>query len=136
MKLFKEEPQELTAIGWVKTRIRPAWPPITREVELLNPPIIQAEDEGCLEDDLKELYEMTVTDLTVEHPKHYGGESSPFEAIKIIEHFRLGFHLGNVVKYLLRAGKKDDYLQDLQKARWYLDRYIAQEVSRRESEKV
>lgn len=59
-------------------------------------------------------------------PGHYGGEANPFEAIKIIEHYGLGFCLGNCIKYLLRAGKKgsESVLDDLKKARWYLDREI------------
>jgi len=58
----------------------------------------------------------------VDHPTHYQG--GKFEVIDIIEDFNLGFHLGNVVKYVLRAGKKDATVQELEKARWYLDRYI------------
>ncbi len=62
----------------------------------------------------------------VNHPKHYGGEDNPYEAIKVIEAWGLGFCLGNTVKYISRAGKKDAqaYVEDLQKARWYLDRAI------------
>jgi hypothetical protein len=62
----------------------------------------------------------------VDHPLHYGGSENPFEPIKVIEHYGLGFHLGNTIKYILRAGHKADnsYLQDLKKARWYLDREI------------
>jgi len=60
----------------------------------------------------------------VNHPAHYtdGG----IEVIDFIEAKRLGYHLGNVVKYICRAGKKGTNmgLQDLQKARWYLDRAI------------
>jgi hypothetical protein len=58
----------------------------------------------------------------VDHPDHYQGNK--FEVIDIIEDFKLGFHLGNVVKYVLRAGKKDATVQELEKARWYLERYI------------
>jgi len=58
----------------------------------------------------------------VNHPDHYQGNK--FEVIDIIEDFQLGFHLGNVVKYVLRAGKKDATVQELEKAKWYLDRYI------------
>jgi len=50
--------------------------------------------------------------------------TSKVEAIEVIEAFDLPYHLGNVVKYVLRAGKKDDILQDLKKAKWYLERYI------------
>lgn len=62
---------------------------------------------------------------TVNHPLHYGGEGNPLEVINIIEHYGLGFCLGNCVKYVLRAGKKGSMLEDLKKARWYLDRVIA-----------
>lgn len=60
----------------------------------------------------------------VDHPAHYGGAANPYEAIKVIEAWALGFSLGNAVKYIARAGKKDDRLEDLKKARWYLDREI------------
>ena len=60
----------------------------------------------------------------VDHPDHYN--STKFEVIDIIEAFDLDFHLGNVAKYVLRAGHKDDIVQDLKKARWYLDRKIEQ----------
>lgn len=43
----------------------------------------------------------------VNHPSHYGGEDNPYEAIKVIEAWNLGFCLGNAVKYISRAGKKD-----------------------------
>jgi hypothetical protein len=63
----------------------------------------------------------------VDHPPHYGGADDPYEAIKVIEAWRLGFCLGNAVKYICRAGRKgsDSLLQDLEKARWYLDREIS-----------
>lgn len=63
---------------------------------------------------------------SVNHPSHYGGSSNPYEAIKIIEALELGFCLGNTLKYISRAGKKDlaKELEDLKKARWYLDREI------------
>lgn len=60
----------------------------------------------------------------VNHPKHYGGDNI-YETIKVIEAWELDFHLGNVVKYISRAGKKQDILEDLKKARWYLDRKIS-----------
>jgi hypothetical protein len=60
----------------------------------------------------------------VNHPAHYGGADNPYEAIKVIEAWSLGFCLGNTVKYISRAGKKVDALEDLKKARWYLDREI------------
>lgn len=62
----------------------------------------------------------------VNHPEYYGGGENPYEAIKVIEAWGLGFHLGNTVKYISRAGKKDPdkEIQDLEKAVWYLQRYI------------
>lgn len=61
----------------------------------------------------------------VDHPAHYGGADDPYEAIKVIEAWGLGFCLGNAVKYIARAGKKSpDSLTDLRKAAWYLNREI------------
>ena len=53
---------------------------------------------------------------------HYN--SGGVEAIDVIEAFGLGFNLGNVIKYVLRAGRKGDALEDLEKAAYYLDREI------------
>lgn len=64
-----------------------------------------------------------MTKEMVDHPDHY--KSSKFEVIDIIEDYQLDFHLGNTIKYILRADKKENRLQDLAKARWYLDRAIA-----------
>lgn len=61
----------------------------------------------------------------IDHPAHYGGAGNPYEAIKVIEAWGLGFCLGNAVKYISRAGKKGDAIEDLKKARWYLDREIS-----------
>ena len=60
----------------------------------------------------------------VNHPNHYGGEDNPYEAIKVIESWDLGFNLGNTVKYISRAGKKINTLEDLEKASWYINREI------------
>ena len=67
---------------------------------------------------------------SVNHPQHYGGATNPYEAIKVIEAWGLGFCLGNAIKYIARAGKKADLIEDLKKARWYLDR----EISTREAQ--
>ncbi len=62
---------------------------------------------------------------SVNHPSHYGGKDNTYEAIKVIEAWDLDFCLGNVVKYLSRAGKKSDKkVEDLEKALWYLNREI------------
>lgn len=62
----------------------------------------------------------------VNHPTYYGGEDNLYEAIKVIEAWDLGFCLGNTVKYISRAGKKDNNkeIQDLEKSKWYLERHI------------
>ena len=62
----------------------------------------------------------------INHPEHYGGEDNPYEAIKVIESWDLGFHLGNAVKYISRASKKsiDTELEDLKKSLWYIERKI------------
>jgi hypothetical protein len=76
----------------------------------------------------EEIFKIQVQDRSnaVNHPNHYGGELNPYEAIKVIEAWNLGFNIGNTVKYLSRAGKKDGNppLQDLEKACWYLSREI------------
>jgi hypothetical protein len=58
----------------------------------------------------------------VEHPKHYTQHPSGVECIEITEH--MNFNLGNAIKYIWRAGLKNENIEDLRKARWYLDREI------------
>lgn len=58
----------------------------------------------------------------INHPSHY--TDGNIEVIDYIEDKQFNFHLGNVVKYISRAGKKGDTLEDLKKAQWYLNRYI------------
>jgi len=62
----------------------------------------------------------------VNHPNHYGGSDNVYEVIKVIDAWELDFHLGNTVKYISRAGKKDPTkeIEDLKKAMFYLDRKI------------
>ncbi len=61
----------------------------------------------------------------VDHPRHYRKDSG-HEAIDVIEAWELNFNLGNTVKYISRNGIKDPerQIEDLEKARWYLDREI------------
>lgn len=69
----------------------------------------------------------------VNHPAHYGGEDNPYETIKIIESMGIGYEfcLGNVIKYVMRAGRKtDDPAEDLDKADWYLNRAIVTRLAR------
>lgn len=59
----------------------------------------------------------------VSHPPHYTGHPSGVECITVTEH--MNFCLGNAVKYIWRADRKGNAVEDLRKARWYLDREIA-----------
>lgn len=79
-------------------------------------------------DSVKDLYDVATdikpnkTSNAIDHPSHYN--RGKIEVIDFIEDQGLSFHLGNVIKYIARAGSKGDKLEDLKKARWYLDRYI------------
>jgi hypothetical protein len=59
----------------------------------------------------------------VNHPKHYTAHPSGVEAIEITEHFN--FNKGNAIKYIWRSSDKGKEVEDLRKARWYIDREIA-----------
>ena len=67
----------------------------------------------------------------INHPDHYAKDRK-HEPIDVIEEYGLNFSLGNVIKYISRAGRKEgvDELVDLKKAAWYLNR----EIKRRERE--
>ena len=60
----------------------------------------------------------------VNNPSHYGGLGNPYQTINVIEAWELNYRLGNVVKYISRAGKKGQRIEDLKKAQWYLNREI------------
>ena len=62
------------------------------------------------------------TDM-VNHPPHYGSHPSGVDCIDVVEHFN--FNVGNAIKYLWRYQKKGKPLEDLRKARWYVDREIS-----------
>ena len=66
----------------------------------------------------------------VNHPKHYTQHPSGVECIQVTEHFN--FNRGNAIKYIWRADEKGRELEDLKKARWYLDR----EINKLENERV
>jgi hypothetical protein len=73
--------------------------------------------------------EPTIGELTyaeanknVDHPPHYTSHPSGVEAIQITEH--MNFCVGNAMKYLWRAGLKDNAIEDLQKAQWYINREL------------
>lgn len=76
---------------------------------------------------------LTLSD-TVNHPPHYKKHPSGIECIEVTEHFN--FNLGNAIKYIWRAGLKADLLEDLKKAKWYLEREISKiSNSKRSKEK-
>lgn len=69
----------------------------------------------------------------VNNPKHYTEHPSGIECIQITEH--MGFNLGNAVKYIWRCDLKCDAVEDLEKARWYIDREIAKRKKEGEEKK-
>ena len=62
----------------------------------------------------------------VNHPKHYTEHPSGVECIEITEH--MNFCVGNAIKYLWRAGLKGEQVEDLRKARWYIDRELSKRI--------
>jgi len=60
----------------------------------------------------------------INHPQHYNF-GNKFEVISVIEDWQLGFHLGNALKYIARAQHKGNEEEDIQKAIWYLERYLS-----------
>lgn len=96
-----------------------------------NAPVIsktETTESYITADSVKDLYDVTTDKKpnritnAIDHPSHYN--RGKIEVIDFIEDQQLPYHLGNVVKYVARAGYKGDKLEDLKKARWYLDRYI------------
>jgi hypothetical protein len=69
----------------------------------------------------------TLSNDPVNHPKHYTDHPSGVECIQITEH--MGFCLGNAIKYIWRADLKNDAIEDLEKAKWYIEREL---IKRRE----
>lgn len=65
---------------------------------------------------------------SVNHPKHYTSHPSGVECLQVVRH--MGFNLGNVIKYVWRADLKNDAIEDLEKAAFYLN----DEIARRKSE--
>jgi len=63
---------------------------------------------------------------SIHKPKHYTEHPSGIECIQVTEH--MGFNLGNAIKYIWRCDLKQDAIEDLKKAKWYIDR----EISKRE----
>ena len=63
-----------------------------------------------------------MTNDPVHHPSHYTSHPSGVECIEVTEH--MNFCVGNAMKYLWRAGLKNDAIEDLEKAKWYVDREL------------
>lgn len=59
----------------------------------------------------------------IQHPSHYVGDRI-IEPSKVIKAWQLNYHLGNVLKYISRAGRKGEEVEDLHKAIWYIDDFI------------
>lgn len=70
------------------------------------------------EHDLKDM----APDDPVNHPRHYTKHPSGVECIEITQH--MGFNLGNALKYIWRCDLKLDAIEDLKKAKWYVDKEI------------
>ena len=66
---------------------------------------------------------METNNKMVNQPKHYTSHPSGIECIQITEH--LNFCLGNAMKYIWRADLKNDAIEDLEKAKWYIEKEIA-----------
>lgn len=62
----------------------------------------------------------------VNHPRHYTEHPSGIECIQVTRHFN--FCLGNAIKYIWRAGLKDDAVEDLRKAMWYIQEEINERI--------
>lgn len=77
---------------------------------------------------------MTERNDPVNHPSHY--TDGTIEVINFIEDKKLPYHLGNAIKYICRAGKKDPSKEeeDLRKAVWYIERYIKVRGGRHETD--
>lgn len=59
----------------------------------------------------------------VKNPSHYL-KGRKYEPVKVIEDWNLNYHLGNALKYISRAGRKGDSIEDIEKAIWYLQRLV------------
>lgn len=95
-----------------------------RNINIMEEPEVVS-NEGERLDELRNDVIIPVKD-DVNRPSHYTYMDPTYEPIKVIEAWKLDYHLGNVTKYISRAGIKnpEKEIEDLEKARWYLDRKI------------
>lgn len=98
----------------------PKYSKVPKKKEVAVEPVAQTIVEK-VEPEFKTV-ELPKKEDVINHPSHY--TRGKIEVIDFIEDQQLPYHLGNVIKYIARAGYKGDKLEDLKKARWYLDRYI------------
>ena len=95
----------------------PKYSKVPKKKEVAVEPVAQTIEETEVK-----TVELHKKEDVINHPSHY--TRGKIEVIDFIEDQQLPYHLGNVIKYIARAGYKGDKLEDLKKARWYLDRYI------------
>jgi len=99
---------------WLGEQLEELDDPLAKKIEERNnkPPILEGKDFNHKPE-------------TVNHPPHY--QADGMEAIDVIEAFNLDFSEGSAIKYILRARKKGNSIEDWNKAIWYLERLIANE---------
>lgn len=97
----------------------PKYSKVPKKKEVAVEPVEQTIEE--------QVVELPKQEDVINHPSHY--TRGKIEVIDFIEDQQLPYHLGNVIKYVARAGYKGDKLEDLKKARWYLDRYINEVIA-------
>lgn len=103
----------------------PKYSKVPKKKEVVVEPVAQTIAENVvktIEEQEFKVVELPKQEDVINHPSHY--TRGKIEVIDFIEDQQLPYHLGNVIKYIARAGYKGDKLEDLKKARWYLDRYI------------
>lgn len=93
----------------------PKYSKVPKKKEVAVEPVAQTIEK-------QEVKPVELKEDVINHPSHY--TRGKIEVIDFIEDQQLPYHLGNVIKYIARAGHKGDKLEDLKKARWFLDRYI------------
>ena len=108
--------------------------PASATVDYMSPPISTTKIHPALPPGTSSTIPLTQhpafsvpTPSPVEHPPHYKNHPSGLECIQVTEH--MNFNIGNAVKYAWRCDYKGNPIEDLKKARWYIDR----EISRREA---
>lgn len=105
-----------------KEKAQGRWPKYSKVPKKKEVQAIAEEVVKTIEESEVKAIKLPKQEDVINHPSHY--TRGKIEVIDFIEDQQLPYHLGNVIKYIARAGYKGDKLEDLKKARWYLDRYI------------